>query len=75
MPFTELIQAVGAFNQELVNAGIMQGGEGLKPSSQGKQVAFDGASRTVTEGPFPATSELVAGFWLWEARDLDEAVE
>ena len=53
----------------------MQAGEGLNPSSQGKRVAFDGANRTVIDGPFPATSELVAGFWLWEARDLDEAVE
>ena len=75
MPSAELIEAMGAFNQELVDAGIMQAGDGLKPSSQGKRVAFDGASRTVINGPFPATSELVAGYWLWEVGNLDEAVE
>ena len=75
MPSTELLGAMGTFNEELVNAGIMQGGEGLKPSSQGRRVGYDRAGRTVIDGPFPATSELVAGFWLWEARDLDEAVE
>ena len=75
MPSTELIEAMGAYNEELVNAGIMRGGEGLKPSSEGKRVAFDGDSRTVSDGPFPATCELVAGFWLWEVKDVDEAVE
>ena len=75
MPSTELIEAMGAFNQEVVEAGIMQAGEGLKPSSQGKRVAFNGQDRTVIDGPFNATSELVAGFWLWEVRDMDEAVE
>ena len=64
-----------AYNQELVAAGIMQAGEGLKPTSQGKRVAFSGADRTVADGPFGITNELVAGFWLWEVRDLDEAVE
>jgi hypothetical protein len=75
MPSTELLEAMGRFNEELVKAGIMQAGEGLKPSSQGKRVAFDGESRTVVEGPFAATSDLVAGFWLWQVKDMAEAVE
>jgi hypothetical protein len=74
MPSTELLEAMGKYNEELVNAGIMLAGEGLKPSAQGKRVAFDGASRTVTDGPFAATNELVAGFWLWEVKDMDEAI-
>lgn len=74
MPSTELLQAMGRFNEELVNAGIMQIGDGLKPSSQGKRIAFDGSDRTVIDGPFPATSELVAGFWIWQVKDMDEAV-
>ena len=74
MPSTELLEAMGKFNEELVAAGIMQAGEGLKPSSQGKRVAFDGPNRTVIDGPFAATSELVAGFWLWQVKDMDEAV-
>ena len=74
MPSTELLAAMGKFNEELVNAGIMQAGEGLKPSSHGKRVAFDGPNRTVIDGPFPATGELVAGFWLWEVKDMAEAV-
>ena len=74
MPSTELLEAMGKFNEELVEAGIMQAGEGLKPSSQGKRVAFDGPNRTVIDGPFAATSELVAGFWLWQVKDMDEAV-
>ncbi len=75
MPSVELMEAMGAFNQELVEAGIMLAGEGLKPSSQGKRVAFSGSGRTVADGPFDATNELVAGFWLWEVQDVDEAVE
>ena len=75
MPSTELIEAMFAFNEELVNAGIMQSGDGLKPSSQGKRVAFNGADRTVIDGPFSTTNELVAGFWIWEVRDMDEALE
>lgn len=75
MPATELFEAMGKFNEELANAGIMKAGEGLKPSSEGKRVAFDGPSRTVIDGPFVETKELVAGFWLWEVKDLDEAVE
>jgi hypothetical protein len=74
MPSTELLEAMGKFNEELANAGIMQAGDGLKPSSQGKRVAFDGPSRTVVDGPFAATGELVAGFWLWQVKDMDEAV-
>lgn len=74
MPSTELLDTMGKYNEELVNAGIMLAGEGLKPSSEGKRVAFDGASRTVIDGPFSATRELVAGFWLWEVKDMAEAV-
>ncbi len=75
MPTTEMFEAMGAFNEQLVNAGIMQTGEGLKPTADGKRVAFDGDSRTVIDGPFGVTNELVAGFWIWEVKDLDEAVE
>ena len=74
MPSTELLQAMAAYNQELVSAGVMLAGDGLRPSSQGKRVAFDGDDRTVIDGPFDATSELVAGYWLWQVKDLDEAV-
>jgi hypothetical protein len=74
MPSTELFEAMGKFNEELANAGIMKAGEGLKPSREGKRVALDGASRRVIDGPFSATDELVAGFWLWEVTDMDEAV-
>lgn len=69
-----MLEAMGKFNEELVKAGIMQAGEGLKPSSQGKRIAFDGPGRTVIDGPFSTTRELVAGFWLWEVKDMDEAV-
>lgn len=75
MPTTELMEAMGKFNEELVNAGIMLSGDGLHPSSKGKRVVFDGDSRSVIDGPFPHTSELVAGFWLWKVKDMDEAVE
>ena len=75
MPTTELFEAMGRFNEELVKAGIMLTGDGLKPSSQGKRVAFDGPGRTVIDGPFAETRELVAGFWVWEVKDMDEAVE
>jgi len=75
MPSNELGEAMGKFNEELVNAGIMLGGDGLKPSSKGKRVAFDGPSRRVIDGPFAETRELVAGYWLWEVKDMDEAVE
>ncbi len=75
MPTTEMFEAMGAFNEELVNAGIMQTGDGLTPTAQGKRIAFDGDSRTVIDGPFGVTNELVAGFWIWEVRDMTEAVE
>ncbi len=75
MPGPELFEAMGKFNEELVNAGIMLAGEGLHPSSKGKRVAFDGPSRTVIDGPFAETRELVAGYWLWEVKDMAEAVE
>ena len=69
-----MMEAMGRFNDELVKAGVMKDGDGLKPSSEGKRVAFDGSGRTVIDGPFPQTRELVAGFWLWEVKDMDEAV-
>jgi hypothetical protein len=69
-----MLEAMGKFNEELVNAGIMLSGDGLKPSSAGKRVAFDGASRTVIDGPFAETRELVAGYWIWDVKDMDEAV-
>ena len=75
LPTTADFEAMGRFNEELMKAGVMVSGEGLKPSREGKRVAFDGASRTVIDGPFAATNELVAGFWLWEVKDMAEAVE
>lgn len=69
-----LMEAMGKFNDELQKAGILRDGDGLKPSSEGKRVAFDGAGRTVIDGPFTPAGELVAGFWLWEVADMDEAV-
>jgi len=75
LPSTELLEAMGRYNEELIGAGIMMAGEGLHPSSKGKRVAFDGPGRTVIDGPFAETRELVAGFWLWEVRDMAEAVE
>ena len=74
MPSSELLEAMGRYNEELVDAGIMVGGDGLKPSSQGKRIAFDGESRTVIDGPFAETRELVAGYWLWEVKGMDEAI-
>lgn len=71
---TAMFEAMGRFNEELVNAGVMVDGDGLKPSSFGKRIAFDGASRTVIDGPFAETRELVAGYWVWEVKDLDEAI-
>jgi hypothetical protein len=70
----ETFEAMGKFNEELVNAGILLAADGLTASSNGKRVAFDGAARTVIDGPFAETRELVAGFWLWEVKDMDEAV-
>ena len=75
LPPGELLEAMGRYNEELVDAGIMKGGDGLKPSSAGKRIGFDGASRSVIDGPFAETKELVAGFWIWEVRDMEHAVE
>lgn len=75
LPSTELLEAMTKFNEELVNAGIMLAGEGLQPSSNGKRVAFNGAERIVYDGPFEETTELVAGYWLWEVRNMAEALE
>jgi hypothetical protein len=75
MPTQELLEAMGRFNEDLVNAGVMLAGEGLHPSSRGARIAFDGAQRRVIDGPFAETRELVAGFWLWQVRSLDEAIE
>ena len=75
MPSEQLLTEMGRFNDELVKAGVMLAGEGLHPSSRGKRVLFSGRKRTVTDGPFTETKELVAGFWLWQVRSLDEAVE
>ena len=75
MPGTELLTEMGRFNEALVKAGILLAGEGLHPSSRGARVRFDGRQRTVIDGPFGETRELVAGFWLWQVRSLDEAIE
>jgi hypothetical protein len=75
MPSTELLEAMGKYNEELAGAGILLAGEGLHPSAKGKRVAFDGPKRTVIDGPFAETGELVAGFWLWKVKDMAEAVE
>jgi hypothetical protein len=75
MPGTELLAAMGKFNEQLVKAGIMLAGEGLHPSSKGKRVRFSGAQRTVVDGPFAETKELIAGYWLWQVKSMEEAVE
>jgi len=75
MPEPEMFEAMGKYNEELVKAGIMKAGEGLHPSSRGARVHFSGAKRTVIDGPFTETKELVAGFWLWECKSLQEAIE
>jgi hypothetical protein len=74
MPTTELITDMMKYNEELIKAGIMQGGDGLKPSSKGARIRFEGKERTVINGPFAETSELVAGYWLWEVKDMNEAI-
>lgn len=73
-PTQELLEAMMAYNEELVKAGIMKGGDGLQPSSKGARVQFDGAKRAVVDGPFAETKELVAGYWLWECASLDKAI-
>ena len=75
LPSTELLAAMGKYNEELVKAGIMLAGEGLHPSAKGKRVLFSGSKRTVVDGPFAETKELIAGFWIWQVRSMDEAVE
>lgn len=75
MPSEELLTAMGTFNEELVNAGIMLAGEGLQPSSRGVRVRFSGKDRLVTDGPFAETKELVAGYWLWNVDSLEQAIE
>jgi hypothetical protein len=74
LPSTELLTAMGKFNEELVNAGIMLSGDGLKPSSQGVRVRFSGSDRAVTDGPFAETNEVIAGFWMWKVQSMDEAI-
>ncbi len=75
MPSTELLEAMGKYNEELLDAGILLAGEGLHPSAKGKRVVFDGNDRTLVDGPFAQTRELVAGFWLWQVNDIAEAIE
>jgi hypothetical protein len=75
MPDQKMLTEMGRFNEALVKAGVMQAGEGLHPSSKGKRVKFSGASRTVVDGPFPETKELIGGFWIWKVASMDEAVE
>ena len=74
MPTTELLTAMGQFNEEIAKAGILLSGDGLKPSSQGVRVHFSGTNRTVTDGPFAETKELVAGFWIWQVQSMEEAI-
>jgi hypothetical protein len=75
MPDEKLLAAMGKFNEELVNAGVMLAGEGLQPSSKGARVKFDGDKRVVIDGPFAETKELVAGYWIWKVKSLQEAIE
>ena len=75
MPTTEILDAMGKYNEQLVKAGVMLAGEGLHPSSKGKRVKFSGSQRTVIDGPFAETKELIAGYWLWKVTSMDDAVE
>ena len=75
MPSREILTAMGKYNEELVKAGVMLAGEGLHPTSKGKRVKFSGGKHTITDGPFAESKELIAGFWLWQVRSMDEAVE
>src|SRR5262252_10780249 len=75
MPDEKILAAMGKYNEQLVNAGVMKAGDGLHPSSKGKRVKFSGANRTVIDGPFAETKELIAGYWLWNVKSVDEAVE
>ena len=74
MPSEKILTDMGTFNEELVHAGVMKAGEGLHPSSKGKRVRFSGADRTVIDGPFVETKELIAGFWLWQVKSMEDAV-
>src|SRR5436190_15143341 len=75
MPSKEILTAMGKYNEELAKAGVMLAGEGLHPSSKGARVRFEGKKRTVTDGPFAETKELIAGYWLWRVKSRDEAIE
>jgi hypothetical protein len=75
MPSEQLLTDMGKYNEELVKAGVMLAGEGLHPSAKGKRIRFSGANRTVIDGPFAETKELIAGFWLWQVKSMDEAIE
>ena len=75
LPSTELMSAMGRFNEELVKAGVMLAGEGLQPTSKGARVRFSGSTRTVTDGPFDLSNDLIAGFWLWQVKSREEAIE
>jgi hypothetical protein len=75
MPSEQILRDMGKYNEELVNAGVMLAGDGLYPSSKGKRVRFSGAEQTVIDGPFAETKELIAGYWLWKVKSMDEAVE
>jgi len=75
MPSEKLLAEMGKFNEELARAGVLLAGEGLQPSSKGARVRFSGTKRTVTDGPFPETKELIAGFWLWQVKSKEEAIE
>jgi hypothetical protein len=75
LPSTELLTAMGKYNEELVKAGVMLAGEGLKATAHAKRVKFSGANRTIIDGPFSETKELIGGFWLWQVRSMDEAIE
>lgn len=75
LPSTQLLEEMGRYNEQLVDAGIMLGGDGLRPTRHAKRIVFSGKNRAVLDGPFAETKELVAGYWIWEVRDMDEAVE
>ena len=75
LPSKEILTAMSKFNEELVNAGVMLAGEGLRPSSKGARIRFSGGKRTVLDGPFAETKELVAGFWIWQVKSMEEAIE
>jgi hypothetical protein len=75
MPSEEILREMGKYNEQLVNAGVMQAGEGLHPTSKGKRIRFSGSQRTVIDGPFAETRELVAGFWIWKVKSIEDAVE